>query len=67
MFSITFKYEVPGRSTIWIPVGQGSTALAVGADGGWMIGCIWFNGPFKQYFSLYRAVSQREGERGEKG
>ena len=27
----------------------------------------WFNGPLRQYFSLYRAVSQREGERGEKG
>ena len=27
----------------------------------------WFSGPFRQYFSLYRAVSQREGERGEKG
>ena len=22
-----------------------------------------FNGPLRQYFSLYRAVSQREGER----
>ena len=26
-----------------------------------------FNGPLRQYFSVYRAVSQREGERGEKG
>ena len=25
-----------------------------------------FNGPLRQYFSLYRAVSQREGERGKK-
>ena len=25
-----------------------------------------FNGSLRQYFSLYRAVSQREGERGEK-
>ena len=35
------------------------------------IGWIWlvgfgFNGPLRQYFSLYRAVSQREGERGER-
>ena len=22
----------------------------------------WFYGPLRQYFSLYRAVSQREGE-----
>ena len=26
-----------------------------------------FSGPLRQYFSLYRAVSQREGERGETG
>ena len=32
----------------------------------WLVGCFWFNGPFRQYFSLYRAVSQREGERGER-
>ena len=30
-------------------------------------GCFGFNGPLRQYFSLYRAVSQREGERREKG
>ena len=34
---------------------------------GWLAGCFGFNGPLRQYFSLYRAVSQREGERGEKG
>ena len=28
------KLPVPGRSTIWITVGQGPIALAVGADGG---------------------------------
>ena len=28
------KLPVPGRPTIWIKVGQGPTALAVGADGG---------------------------------
>ena len=33
----------------------------------WLVGCFWFNGPLRQYFSLYRAVSQREGEREEKG
>ena len=31
---------------------------------GWLVG---FNGPLRQYFSLYRAVPQREGERGKKG
>ena len=33
----------------------------------WLVGCFGFNGPLRQYFSLYRAASQREGERGEKG
>ena len=33
---------------------------------GWLVGCFEFNGPLRQYFSLYRAVSQREGERGER-
>ena len=28
------KLPVPGRSTIWITVGQGPSALAVGAGGG---------------------------------
>ena len=28
------KHPVPGRPTIWITVGQGPTALAVGAGGG---------------------------------
>ena len=31
-----------------------------------LVGCFGFSGPLRQYFSLYRAVSQREGERGEK-
>ena len=32
---------------------------------GWLVG-FGFSGPLRQYFSLYRAVSQREGERKEK-
>ena len=27
---------------------------------GWLVGCFGFSGPLRQYFSLYRAVSQRE-------
>ena len=27
---------------------------------GWLVGCFKFNGPLRQYFSLYRAVSQRD-------
>ena len=34
---------------------------------GWLVACFGFNGPLRQYFSLYRAISQREGEREEKG
>ena len=34
---------------------------------GWLVGCFGFNSPLRQYFSLYRAVSQREGEGEEKG
>ena len=30
------KLPVPGRPTIWSTVGQGPTALAVGAGGGWL-------------------------------
>ena len=29
----------------------------------WLVGCFWFNCPFRQYFSLIRAVSQKQGER----
>ena len=32
----------------------------------WLVGCFGFNGSLRQYFSLYRAVSQREGGREEK-
>ena len=31
-----------------------------------LVGCFGFNSPLRQYFSLYRAVSQREGERRER-
>ena len=34
--------------------------------GRWLVGCFGFNGPLRQYFSLYRAVFQRKGEREEK-
>ena len=31
-------------------------------DDGWFVGCFGLNGPLRQYFSLYRAVSQTEEE-----
>ena len=49
------ELPAPGRPTTWITVGQG-----------WLVGCFGFNGPLRQYFSLYRADSQREGERRER-
>ena len=80
------KLPVPGRPTIWITVGQGPTALAVGADGGcldiftliypffpispslWETTEILSQRAVKPKTNqLYRAVSQREGERKEKG
>ena len=35
---------------------------AVGGErrGDWLVCCFGFNGPLRQYFSLYRAVFQRE-------
>ena len=32
----------------------------------WLVGCFGLNSPLRQYFSLYWAVSQREGEGKEK-
>ena len=29
----------------------------------WLVGCFGLNGPLRQYFSLYRVVSQREGKK----
>ena len=31
-----------------------------------LVGCFGLNNPLRQYFSLYRAICQREGERNEK-
>ena len=33
----------------------------------YLVGCFGLSGPLRQYFRLYRAVSQRGGETGEKG
>ena len=32
----------------------------------WLVGCFGFIGPLRQYVSLYRAISQRQGERRKK-
>ena len=33
---------------------------------GWLVGCLGLNGPLRQYFGLYRVVSQR-GEKEKRG
>ena len=33
---------------------------------GWLVGCLGFTGPFTQYFSLYRVISQRGRKKREK-
>ena len=45
------KLPVPGRPTIWITVGQGPTALAVGAGGG-LFGHFYSHLFFLSSFSL---------------
>ena len=45
------KLPVPGRPTIWIKVGQGPTALVVGAGGG-CLDIFTLNYPFLSSFSL---------------
>ena len=44
------KLPVPGRPTIWVTVGQGPTALAVGAGGG----CLDIFTLIYPFFPLYR-------------
>ena len=49
--------------TLICPFSSLSPSLWETARYSWLVGCFRFNGPLRQYFSLYRAVSQREGER----
>ena len=44
-------------------VGPCPTVIQIVGRPGWLVGCFGFNGPLRQYFSLYRAVSkEREKE-----
>ena len=45
------QLPVPGRPTIWITVGQGPTALAVGAGGGCLV-IFTLNQPFLLFLPL---------------
>ena len=54
------KLPVPGRPTIWITVGQGPTALVVGAGGGWFghfFSCLSFLSSFSR--SLWETTRYR--------
>ena len=54
--------------SLHVSAAQNSLSIREALTGfGWLVGWFGFNGPLRQYFSLYRAVSQREGERGKKG
>ena len=43
------------------------TTSIIDGDGGWCDGCFALNGPLRQYFSLYRAVSQKKEKRNDRG
>ena len=58
--------ETKNRLSLDIPYTSFGKQFIVFQQFGWLVG-FGFNGPLRQYFSLYRAVSQREGERAEKG
>ena len=49
------KLPVPGRPTIWITVGQGPTALAVGAGGS----CLDFFTLIYPFFPLFPSLGRR--------
>ena len=74
--TVGFWLTTSGFIALLLEQMQEQTGLTLKA--GWLVGCFglklvgWlvglgFNGLLRQYFSLYRAVSQRKGERGKKG
>ena len=59
------KLPVPGRPTIWITVGQGPTALAVGAGGAYCTcsRCGWgLFGHFYSHLSFLSSLSLSLGD-----
>ena len=52
------NFPVPGRPTIWMRVGQGPTALAVGPGGG----CLDIFGHFYSHISFLSSVSLSLGD-----
>ena len=57
------------KNSIWLLMPDtlhGVTYRRTDSLSDWLVGCYGLNGPLRQYFTLYLAVSQREGEREEK-
>ena len=50
----------------WIGAQCEKIETCLNISNSWLVGCFGLSGPLRQYFSLYRAVSQREGERRER-
>ena len=61
-YTILFRLRLPLKCSV-VSV-ESHTHMTIKSD--WLVGCFGLNGPLRQYFSLYRAVSQRDGERKEK-
>ena len=58
-----FLTEINSRKTDLLLAGGGGGGGKILSLNRWLlVGCFWFNGPLRQYFSLYQAVSRREGE-----
>ena len=65
---LKYGYGIGGKTQKWIDSFLCDRQQRVTVNGvNWLVGCFGINGPLRQYFSLYRAVSQRQRERGEKG
>ena len=60
---VVFTYLFCEKKNVEISEGAEAVHYAII---GWLV-VLGFNGPLKQYFSLYRAVFPRLGERGQKG
>ena len=66
------KLPVPVVLLIWIRVGQGPTALAVGAGGGWLDSfsiayhfsllspCLWETAPYKLIYCLKELLTPKQ-------
>ena len=54
---------MPGPEAIKLFIYSAQLSIKNCAQICWLVGCFGLNSPLIKYFSLYQAVSQREGER----